>query len=104
LHTRNLTDVLPEAKATNSWDCGVNIQTSAATPEIVNRFHKNGQLVMVWIDKNATPDEGPDLWKQIIESGVDCFCTDFPLEFMLYKDKYLSSRASISSSNCPIYA
>lgn len=82
LHTRKITDILPGADVTSAWDCGTNIQTSAATQEVVNRFHLNGQLVMVWVDKLVTPDEGPELWKKIIESGADCFCTDHPLEFL----------------------
>ena len=92
MHTRKITDVLPGAEVTQAWDCGVNIQTSAATLEVVNRFHKNGQIVSVWIDKEVTPVEGPELWKTIIDSGADCFCTDLPQQFARFRDQYLSQK------------
>ena len=71
---------VPEKSVTDSWRYGCNIQPSKATAEIVKRFHDSNQIVGVWIHKEITTDEGPELWKTMKQNGVDMFCTDHPLE------------------------
>ena len=81
---------MPEQEVTDGWSKGTNCQPSCATPENIQRFHKNNQIVGVWIDKAVHSNEGPELWKSIFEAGVDMFCTDHPLEAIECRDRLLS--------------
>jgi len=80
LSLRDKEDCMPPSEETSQWSNGTNIQPWGATSDILNRFHANGQIVGVWIDKKITKDEGPALWRQLDDLKVDAFCTDHPLE------------------------
>ena len=91
LYSRKPEDVLPPASETDTWSKGVNCQPSCASESNITRFHKNNQIVGVWIDKAVTKDEGPKLWKELMDAGINMFCTDHPLEAIAFRDTHLRS-------------
>ena len=58
---------------------GCNIRSEAATKEIVERFHKNGQLVGVWV-AGDTIEGGADFWNGLLDLNIDMLCSNNPLE------------------------
>jgi glycerophosphoryl diester phosphodiesterase len=89
LYSRRPEDLMPEKKVTDAWSKGTNCQPSCATPENIQRFHENNQIVGVWIDKAVHTNEGPELWMELMSLGVDMFCTDHPLEVIECRDSML---------------
>ena len=82
LATRTPDALIPGEEETSQWDRGCNIQVWAADKKIMEQFHQRDQLVGCWVDKEITHDEGPAIWNQLIDAGVDIFCTDHPLEVL----------------------
>jgi len=73
-------DEMPEPEVTNNWGAGTGRNCAKITPNCINRFRKNGQIMMAWVDAEVTHKETPELWEQQYKLGIDTLCTDFPLE------------------------
>ena len=61
-------------------------------------FHKNKQIMGVWVDKAVTKDEGLDFWNSLMDLGVDMFCTDHPLEVIDARTRYYEAIQALSSA------
>jgi len=56
---------------------------------VVEVLHAHNKLVCVWIDCSVTK-ETIEVYKRLIVLGVDCFCSDFPLQVTEIRDQIMS--------------
>lgn len=101
LHTREITDLLPEAQVTDLWDAGCNIQVPAVDAKVLSRFHNKGQVVGLWVSAEEAPKEGPEYWRHIFSLGADMICTDRPLEALLEYQKFTKDQTLLSEIISP---
>ena len=64
---------------------GINISYEHLTKEVIAACHAHNKLVSVWIDAEVTK-ETVEMYKRLIDLGVDSFCSDFPLEVTTLRD------------------
>lgn len=83
-------DKVPGPDVCDRWDLGGNINACLLSEELVEQFHRNGQLIGVWFH-NKLNTEGPELWDAVNSLGVDMFCTDKPLELIEHLGKQNSA-------------
>lgn len=95
LHNFYPEDELPPISQLVTQGDGINISYEALTKELVDTMHAHGKLISVWIDAGVTR-ETEQVYQRLIDLGVDCFCSDFPLEVSAKRDQ-LMMEASISS-------
>lgn len=81
-------DPLPPLEELVATGDGINISYEALTEEVVSACHAHNKLVCVWIDATVTK-EGTDVYRNLIDLGVDSFCSDFPLEIMKLRDQLM---------------
>lgn len=78
LHDRAMSDVLPDEATTNELAQGANKQCMKIDEKVVDRFHRNGQIVCCWFDKKVV-EESEEIWTKLMQMEVDMVCTDLPL-------------------------
>ena len=64
----------------------LNLYWTNATKEVCYKAHKNGMAVLAWFYMNDT--ENNDVYKKLIENGVDVICCNEPLLAKNYRDNY----------------
>ena len=57
---------------------GVNVMNLKLTEEVLKNCHENGKKVGVWIDIDLY-QENREFYEEIMDKGVDFFCSDYPL-------------------------
>lgn len=56
---------------------GINISSLHLNHEVVRNCKRHGKKIGVWIDKAYT-SESKELYRQVLDMGVDFICTDYP--------------------------
>ena len=64
----------------------LNINWGDATKEVCDKAHENGMAVVAWIDINE--EENKEMYKQLIENGVDSICCNDPKLAKSFIDDY----------------
>ena len=64
----------------------LNIYYTDATKEICDKAHKNGMAVIAWFGMNDL--ETNDIYKSLIENGVDSIISNYPKEAKTFRDNY----------------
>ena len=64
----------------------LNLYWTNATKEVCYKAHKNRMAVLAWFYMNDT--ENNDVYKKLIENGVDVICCNEPLLAKNYRDNY----------------
>ena len=52
--------------------------------------------VGAWIEVDVIPKETEEIWAGVLDLGIDFFCTDYPLEFIAFRESYIKSIESVS--------
>jgi len=81
--------VLPSFEEIVRRGDGINISYEHLTQELVSFCHAHKKLVCVWIDTTVTT-ETLEMYKRLIDLGVDLFCSDWPLEVTKLRDSLMS--------------
>ena len=64
----------------------LNIYWKKATKEVCDRAHENGMAVLTFFKMNDT--ESYEIYKELIENGVDVICCNEPVLAKTYRDIY----------------
>ena len=71
----------------------LNIYWADATKSVCDKAHKNNMAVLAWFD--MIDEETPDLYRQLIENGVDIICSNDPLLARKYIKYYKMKNLAI---------
>ena len=86
IYRKNIVESFDYTKRGNS----INIYWKEATKKVCSQAHENGMAVLVWFDMNE--EENEEIFKRLIENGVDIICCNEPLlakkyvKFYYYKN------------------
>ena len=86
LYNRNQTEFFDYTKRGNS----LNIYWTDATKEVCDKAHKNGMAVLVWFEMDDI--ENDEIYRQLVENGVDIICSNEPVlakKYLRYYYYYL---------------
>ena len=72
----------------------LNINWGDATKEVCDKAHENGMAVVAWIDINE--EENKEMYKQLIENGVDSICCNDPKLAKSFIDNYYKRKESLN--------
>ena len=70
----------------------LNIYYMDVTKERCDKAHENGMAVIAWF--RMRDKENNDLYKNLLDSGVDCIITNNPKEAQAYRDFYIKNNLS----------
>ena len=70
----------------NKTGNSLNVYWNDATKDLCNKAHKNGMAVLVWFD--MLDEENFDVYKQLIENGVNVICSNEPMLAKKYINEY----------------
>ena len=59
---------------------------SDATKEVCDKAHENSMAVMAWF--GLADEENTEIYKQLINNGVDIICCNVPLLARKFRDNY----------------
>ena len=62
---------------------------SDETKEVCDKAHKNGMAVIAWL--RLADGENTEIYKQLINNGVDAICGNVPLLARKFRDNYYFS-------------
>lgn len=79
---------------------GINISYEELSEEVVAFCHANNKVVMVWIDTSVTT-ETVELYRRLIDLGVDAFCSDWPLQVTQLRDALMSGDLDLDKIELP---
>ena len=70
----------------NKTGNSLNVYYTDATKKVCQKAHENGMAVLVWFD--MLDEENFDIYKQLIENGVDVICSNEPALAKRFVKKY----------------
>ena len=70
----------------NKTGNSLNVYYTDATKNVCQKAHENGMAVLVWFD--MLDEENFDIYKQLIENGVDVICSNEPALAKRFVKKY----------------
>ena len=79
---------LPEPDVYAAKGDGINISSTKLTQEVIQNCHARGKIVGLWVNKQAF-QENLQYYEEVMRSGADFICTDYPLEAMAVRSKVL---------------
>ena len=68
----------------------LNIYWTDATKEVCDKAHENGMAIQAWF--SLTQEESTEIYKTLIQNGVDIICCNVPLLAKKYRDNYYFSK------------
>ena len=68
----------------------LNIYWTDATKEVCDKAHENGMAIQAWL--SLTQEESTEIYKTLIQNGVDIICCNVPLLDKKYRDNYYFSK------------
>lgn len=67
----------------------LNVYYTDATKERCDKAHKNGMAVIAWF--RMKDKETNEIYKKLLDNGVDCIISNFPKEAKAYRDFYFNN-------------
>ena len=67
----------------------LNVYYKDATKERCDKAHENGMALIAWFKMNDK--ENDEIYKELLDNGVDCIISNFPKQAKAYRDFYFSN-------------
>ena len=67
----------------------LNLYWLYASKSVCDKAHKNGIAVMAWFLSNER--ENDEIYKKLIENGVDVICSNDPVKAKKFRDNYYNN-------------